>query len=384
MYDPQLRRFLTPDKAKQQFGAYTYVDNDPIDFVDPDGNTKIYPLTNAVYGNIEGGAKMMKERLNIVDNLLKKIREKIPHQGNMTSGIIDSKGESYLKQLFYNLMLSLIDGNNGESILNNEPHLGAALSEEIGVAACDGFMNVSYSALVDEFMFQSNGGSNIWNNYRISRVQSNIGHSFVVLEYADPVTGVIDFARSIVVDPWVIKPQAILLEHAEFKIDERLKNPLYYSDKKSILTQYNARTLARKYIDHIKYFMKKKPISDIMNAGGKDNRIAIFLQTKNTISDVYLANKYIKYEKLNYKVPYDKPDQIQKYKEAYEDETILQKATKTRLTNIVKKAKQYPVSTRLHIWNVTYAQSEFDDINYEYKKTNKQMHQLSGQCLQKK
>ncbi len=37
-YDAQLRRFLSPDKLKEQFGAYTYVENDPVSKVDPTGN----------------------------------------------------------------------------------------------------------------------------------------------------------------------------------------------------------------------------------------------------------------------------------------------------------------------------------------------------------
>ena len=37
MYDCKLRKFLSPDKAKQQYGAYTYVANNPLNFVDKDG-----------------------------------------------------------------------------------------------------------------------------------------------------------------------------------------------------------------------------------------------------------------------------------------------------------------------------------------------------------
>ncbi len=36
-YDPQLRKFLSPDKAKQQHGAYTYVANNPLNYVDVTG-----------------------------------------------------------------------------------------------------------------------------------------------------------------------------------------------------------------------------------------------------------------------------------------------------------------------------------------------------------
>ena len=37
-YDTKLRVFLSPDKAKQQYGAYTTCRNNPINFVDKDGN----------------------------------------------------------------------------------------------------------------------------------------------------------------------------------------------------------------------------------------------------------------------------------------------------------------------------------------------------------
>ncbi len=37
-YDFKLKRFLSPDKAKQQYGAYTYVANNPVSFVDRTGN----------------------------------------------------------------------------------------------------------------------------------------------------------------------------------------------------------------------------------------------------------------------------------------------------------------------------------------------------------
>ncbi len=46
-YDPTLRKFLSPDKAKQQYGAYTYVANNPVIFVDKDGRNKVI-LTNSL------------------------------------------------------------------------------------------------------------------------------------------------------------------------------------------------------------------------------------------------------------------------------------------------------------------------------------------------
>ena len=41
MYDSKLRRFLSPDKAKQQHGAYTYVANNPVSLVDRNGKVFI-------------------------------------------------------------------------------------------------------------------------------------------------------------------------------------------------------------------------------------------------------------------------------------------------------------------------------------------------------
>ena len=38
MYSPQLGKFLSPDKAKQQYGAYTFCGNNPVSIVDRDGN----------------------------------------------------------------------------------------------------------------------------------------------------------------------------------------------------------------------------------------------------------------------------------------------------------------------------------------------------------
>ncbi len=43
MYDPQLRKFLSPDKAKQQFGAYVFCGNNPLSFVDMNGKKFYFP-----------------------------------------------------------------------------------------------------------------------------------------------------------------------------------------------------------------------------------------------------------------------------------------------------------------------------------------------------
>ncbi len=37
LYGPKLKRFFSPDKVKQQYGAYTYVAGNPVSFIDPDG-----------------------------------------------------------------------------------------------------------------------------------------------------------------------------------------------------------------------------------------------------------------------------------------------------------------------------------------------------------
>ena len=42
VYDPDLARFYSTDPARQLFGPYTYVGNNPVKFIDPDGRT-VYP-----------------------------------------------------------------------------------------------------------------------------------------------------------------------------------------------------------------------------------------------------------------------------------------------------------------------------------------------------
>ncbi len=46
-YDPQLRTFLSPDRAKQQLGAYAFVFNNPVNFVDKDGRQANSAATNS-------------------------------------------------------------------------------------------------------------------------------------------------------------------------------------------------------------------------------------------------------------------------------------------------------------------------------------------------
>ena len=43
MYDAKLRRFLSPDKAKQQYGAYTFCGNNPVSLVDRNGKKFEFP-----------------------------------------------------------------------------------------------------------------------------------------------------------------------------------------------------------------------------------------------------------------------------------------------------------------------------------------------------
>ncbi len=42
IYDAKLRKFLSPDKAKQQVGTYTYVANNPVSLVDRDGEKLVF------------------------------------------------------------------------------------------------------------------------------------------------------------------------------------------------------------------------------------------------------------------------------------------------------------------------------------------------------
>src|SRR5690606_6125995 len=42
MYDPVLRRFLSPDPAHQYASPYLFVGNDPMTMVDPSGNISVY------------------------------------------------------------------------------------------------------------------------------------------------------------------------------------------------------------------------------------------------------------------------------------------------------------------------------------------------------
>ena len=42
VYDSRLRKFLSPDKAQEQHGAYTYVASNPISYVDPEGEWNLF------------------------------------------------------------------------------------------------------------------------------------------------------------------------------------------------------------------------------------------------------------------------------------------------------------------------------------------------------
>jgi RHS repeat-associated protein len=42
LYDPALRRFLQPDPARQYASAYVFVNNNPLNLIDPDGNQSVW------------------------------------------------------------------------------------------------------------------------------------------------------------------------------------------------------------------------------------------------------------------------------------------------------------------------------------------------------
>ncbi len=54
VFDASLKRFLSPDKAKQQYAAYTYVANNPVNFVDADG-LKWYDFLTRLCGSKNRG-----------------------------------------------------------------------------------------------------------------------------------------------------------------------------------------------------------------------------------------------------------------------------------------------------------------------------------------
>ncbi len=380
MYDSKLRRFLSPDKMKEQYGSYSYVGNNPVSFIDPDGRVKIYPLTKEAYLEKNGPA-MMKQRLDIVDELLKKIREKIPYQGNMRSGIIDSKGESYLKQRFYLSMIDFIDGENKDNIFTNEPHLGAALSKEIGVANCDQFMNVSYSELVEEFWSTLKNGSCIWNNYQIARVQSNMGHSFVVLEYIHPKTKAKVEARSIVVDPWVIENGGVILTNAAFSVDNYVGTSLHISDQSSLIKEVQARNRENQYIEDRKAADLQDGILDInmTEVERKDNMITYFLNTNKDIKRVFEWELRIKHDlyptyfpengvlsnNQTGKLKFGKLKMLNKNGKEYN------KMVTKRLKKITKKALDPNSTPRMTLWDQRFAHNNVGD-NIEYvDSTNK-------------
>ncbi len=83
-YDPKLKRFFSPDKAKQQWGTYTYVASNPVSLVDATGqwfnvvasaeHPKFYELTWKVIHYLrENGTEESKAMINELFSSKKKI-----------------------------------------------------------------------------------------------------------------------------------------------------------------------------------------------------------------------------------------------------------------------------------------------------------------------
>ena len=99
-YNPQLRRFLSPDKGKQQHATYAYVGNNPVSCVDPDGKRfrifvkngdltivdfnkllNLYPQAKAIYmDGVDMWATILQRNgsdRNSSNSKLKKIRDEL-------------------------------------------------------------------------------------------------------------------------------------------------------------------------------------------------------------------------------------------------------------------------------------------------------------------
>ncbi len=229
IYAPTLKRFLSADPLTEQFGAYTYVSDNPISYIDLTGKGEVLPngtiqLKTSEYGGSIDLANKIAAILSITNDAAKRVRAKVPHQSNMVSGIINSKGQSFSNQ---GAMQWLIYGqpgkNNGlEGYVSamyqtsiklpiHLPYAQAVLAEQLQAATCDSYMNMLYSEMLEVFHNHISKNSPLFNGYALARVQDiTQGHSLVMLKYNGNVPpGVNPADLDIYLDSWVDQPGAV-------------------------------------------------------------------------------------------------------------------------------------------------------------------------------
>ncbi len=160
-YDPTLRKFLSPDKAKQQYGAYTYVANNPVSFVDRDGNEYTKEEMMEIFkdimkeskANFKWGAGNMfidmvnsdfesRARLSIYRELQEKLRPSDAQNYWLLKYIRGGNCDEMTRFTYYTTILKFAELNNFEKY--NNLQLLATLVGEPG-----GF--VHFFARVDAF-----------------------------------------------------------------------------------------------------------------------------------------------------------------------------------------------------------------------------------------
>ncbi len=111
---PKLRKFLSPDKAKQQYGTYTYVANNPVSFADRDGNWFDIILSEEKPEFKKATERMIRylldngtpESRNTMKNLAYSSQKIAVVYGSKTNLVLSLMGETYAdrvtRTLFFN------------------------------------------------------------------------------------------------------------------------------------------------------------------------------------------------------------------------------------------------------------------------------------------
>ncbi len=303
MYDSKLRRFLSADKAKQQWGAYAYVDDNPVSFIDRDGNMKEIFLSAEDYGGSQEEIILMYKRLQEVDKLIQAIKIKVPYSANMAEHILQTGGEIMIRYNYLNYFEKYLKFTHKIHLYAEMPHALAAIIEKLGVAVCDEYQRVGFSAAIKYFGKQMQANSNLWNNYYINRVRfldPSLGHRYLRFDYYNP-DGSLNPYKTIVFDLWVLEPQAIRLQEGSYQSNHEIDGKQFRYNTHSILSEWLEQERQSEIILNPTIPALKKFLSTIQS----DN-ISLIYKTSEETNYKNIMNKEPVMSSLKFQTAYNK------------------------------------------------------------------------------